>query len=428
MPSGRCTVSGALTAPNADATAVVLAALKHPSAGVRRNAVQVLPHDRAKSGHDALSRRPARTTPTPRSGWRPCWPWPSGRPRRRPARRSPRALLEPETRTIAGFPTPPPAAAASHDLAFLEAIAGEGARKAEPRPSTVVGRRRRALRPRRRSGSVGSTRSTSSPTPTGGWPRPSSAAWSKAGPRTSRPCSIDDAEKALAPAPAALPAGPRAALRLADRWGSKTLRTSMRPRSPGAAGHRRATSKRRRPPASTRPGSCRVPRRATPQAARASRADHARDLARACRPGSSTRSRESEAAEVGRRPGRAAAGSLTPSRPSRGLPASCSAAPDWTRRFLNGDRQGHDAGWPTSRSIRSRPSPRTPTRRIAAPGRGLLSPRRRPARRRPPEGHRRALPRRPQAGRRRARARSSSSSNAPSATPTAARGARSAPT
>ena len=70
------------TGDEADAPAAVVAALKHPSAGVRRNAVQVLP--RGREGRPTRSWPPGcSTTPTRRSGSRRCWRWPTLPPSRR---------------------------------------------------------------------------------------------------------------------------------------------------------------------------------------------------------------------------------------------------------------------------------------------------------------------------------------------------------
>ena len=50
MRSGRCTAWGPWPTSNRAAAAAAMAALEHPSAGVRRNAVQVLPRDARSAG------------------------------------------------------------------------------------------------------------------------------------------------------------------------------------------------------------------------------------------------------------------------------------------------------------------------------------------------------------------------------------------
>ncbi len=59
-----------------EATASGTRSLKHPSAGVRRNAIQVLPAEEHVARGD-LSTPVCSTTPIRRSGWRRCWPWPT---------------------------------------------------------------------------------------------------------------------------------------------------------------------------------------------------------------------------------------------------------------------------------------------------------------------------------------------------------------
>ena len=107
--------------------------------------------------------------------------------RRWPSRRTP---------TTAGFPTPPPPPRRRTASHFLKAVAADEA----SRPTkllAVVGRRRRALRPRRagRVGRRGARRAA--PTPTRRSPTRSSAGLAKGWPAASRPKLDDAAEKAL---------------------------------------------------------------------------------------------------------------------------------------------------------------------------------------------------------------------------------------
>ena len=67
------------TASHPAAAEAAIAALAHPSAGVRRNAVQVLPRD-ARSRPGDRRGRAACTTPMPRCGWRPSSAWPISPP------------------------------------------------------------------------------------------------------------------------------------------------------------------------------------------------------------------------------------------------------------------------------------------------------------------------------------------------------------
>ena len=94
---------GALDGPNAPAAEAVTAALKHPSAGVRRNALQDLPRN-AQSAAAVLSAG-LLTIRIRRSAWRRCCAWPISPPRTRPPRPWPTPCGGAWSATTDGSPT-----------------------------------------------------------------------------------------------------------------------------------------------------------------------------------------------------------------------------------------------------------------------------------------------------------------------------------
>ena len=260
-PCGRCTASAAWTRPSEAAAAAVAAASKHPSAGVRRNAAQVLPRDRG-DGRDVLpagaARRPRPAGPAGGAAGR--WPTlpadaddgasalarrarPTGEHRRRPlaARRGDRrrgAATTPTSsrRSPRRRSTRPPAPT----VARARRRGSPSTTPAAARPTSVgsiLARARR--RPTRRSRDADRRR-----------PRQGLAA------RTSRRRSTTPTEKAIA---ALLPklstdaARPDARPRLAlGRQGARRVRRRARE---GPPRRRRRRRRRPRPPASTPPGS-----------------------------------------------------------------------------------------------------------------------------------------------------------------------------
>ena len=235
MRSGRCTAWARSTASNAAAAEAAIAALKHPSAGVRRNAVQVLPRD-ARSAE--RGRRPPDSLRDPDAQVRLAafLAWPISRRRTRPPRRSPRrfaAGLAASDHWLADAAT---AAAAQNDAAFLKAIAAApGGRPAgADRCSRIVERVAEhwaaAARSTRPAGLLARSAGGEPPST-----RRSSAAWPAAGPRTS-PRRLDtDRRSALKQLAIELPAGRAAQLvRLVEPVGQ-----------PGARRHRRRDRRRR---------------------------------------------------------------------------------------------------------------------------------------------------------------------------------------
>src|SRR5262249_10920500 len=112
---------GALDGSNAEATAVAVAALKHPSAGVRRNAVQVLPWD--EKAVAAILSAGLATDPDPQVRLMTLLAL-ADRPARKAAGRAIVALLtRPENANDRGTRDAAAAAAARNSEGFLRAIA-----------------------------------------------------------------------------------------------------------------------------------------------------------------------------------------------------------------------------------------------------------------------------------------------------------------
>ena len=250
-PCGRCTAWGRWTARTPDATAAAVAALKHPSAGVRRNAVQVLPRDdddrRARS-----SRRARWRTTTPRSAWRRCWRW-------RRCRRSQAAAEALVAALAAGDARGGP----------LAARRGHQRRRGA-RPGVPPGPRRPPLRPAGRRHDPRRRRSASpSTTPAAGRPirsaallvalagrrpargrRRSSPGWPAAGPRTGRRRSTPRPRRRWSGCCPGSPRRPRGSSSAWPTAGAARPWRSTPPRSPRRSWRRPRT---RRSP--TRPGS-----------------------------------------------------------------------------------------------------------------------------------------------------------------------------
>ena len=393
---------GALDGSNPDATAAAVAALKHPSAGVRRNAVQVLPRTRSRSTRSwppGCSARPGRR----RSGWRRCWRWPS-------CRRSPQAggaiaavaRRAGERRTTAGCPTPPPPPPRSttrtscRPSPAAKRAAPNGAERSSPSsPSTTPAAARSIRRCAARR-----ARRDADPRLARGDPRRAgqglAARQDRAEARRRRP------RQALEPARSRSSPRRHAAscCRLAARWGSKRLRQAVRRRDRQDAA-RRGRRAKRSPTPSRLAAAEQAGRAPAARRRRSSRqlldADHRRAPRRRWPPACSTRSPASERPDVGAMLVEAAA------RPDARRPrgrrcACCSAGPTRRARCSTAIEKGKvqlaDLSLDQKQALAAHPD-----QQIAVAPAALLAARRRPAQPRPAEGHRGAA-----AARRRRRA------------------------
>ena len=226
MPCGRCTAWACSTASTSEPTAVADAALKHPSAGVRRNAVQVLPRD-AKSVAALARCRPARRRRCPGSPGGPAGPGRSCPPSDAAAERLPRPCADPRQRRRSL------AARRRHRRRRQQRASASCTAVSSRRTSAQRQAARRAHRHRRRALSPAADRPTPSATIARGLPnadppigrRRSSAAWPRAG-RASKPPQLDaELEQTLGAVCSTSCRRPRKGqlVTLATRWGSKAF-------------------------------------------------------------------------------------------------------------------------------------------------------------------------------------------------------------